>query len=146
MGHKQSVAEAATPLLESGETIEVATTAAVGKVSLKRQFVTAAAAAVLSAGLVQVTVLPKICPVVLTNRRLLVLDVSPMLSRPVSKLLAAMPRDELRATPPRRDGLLVLTYDLARVDGSPLVQLKFPLPSRKAGRMLAESLGVLQPT
>jgi hypothetical protein len=46
------IKKAATPLLQPGESIEVATVAAVGKVSAKRQIATAAITAIVTAGTV----------------------------------------------------------------------------------------------
>jgi hypothetical protein len=60
--------KAATPLLEPGEVIEVATVAAVGKVSAKRQIATVAVTAILTAGTVTAVAYTKKRPIVLTNR------------------------------------------------------------------------------
>ena len=141
MGLQDRIKKAATPLLEPGEAIEVATVAAVGKVSAKRQIATVAITAILTAGTVTaVTYSPK-RPVVLTNRRLLFLDANEVTGRPLEKLVGALPREGLRAQ--RQQGLLWLKYDLIDDTGAPVVRLSFPVPNRKAGHEMAAALGVL---
>lgn len=135
------VAKAAAPLLESGETLEVATVAAVGKVSLKRQIATAAVTAVLSAGMASVVTYARKLPVVLTNRRLLFLDANEITGRPQEKLVGSVPREGLRAQ--RQRAVLWLVYNLIDNTGAPVLRLSFPLPNRSAGHKIAESLGLL---
>jgi hypothetical protein len=135
------IIKAATPLLEQGETIEVATVAGVGTVSAKRQIATAAVTAVLSAGMVTAVTYAKKRPMVLTNRRLLFLEANELTGRPLEKLVAAVPREGLRAR--RGRALLWLVYDLIDTAGGGVLRLSFPLPNRKAGHQIAQSLGLL---
>ncbi len=91
------IKKAATPLLEPGEVIEVATVAAVGQVSIKRQVATAALTTILTLGTVTAVAYSKKRPIALTNRRLLFLDAKDLTGRPVSKLVGALNREGLRA-------------------------------------------------
>jgi len=135
------IKKAATPLLEPGEVIEVATVAAVGKVSTRRQIATVAVTAILSAGTVTaVTYSPK-RPVVLTNRRLLFLDANEITGRPLEKLVGVLNREGLRAQ--RQRALLWLKYDLIDSTGAPVVRLSFPVPNLSAGHQIAAALGLL---
>ena len=141
MALQDRIKKAATPLLEPGEVIEVATVAAVGKVSTRRQIATVAVTAILSAGTVTaVTYSPK-RPVVLTNRRLLFLDANEITGRPLEKLVGVLNREGLRAQ--RQRALLWLKYDLIDSTGAPVVRLSFPLPNRSAGHQIAAALGLL---
>ena len=135
------VAKAATPLLEPGETIETATVAAVGQVSLKRQIATAAITAALTAGMASAVPYAKKRPVALTNRRLLFLEANNLTGSPLSKLAGAVPREGLRAQ--RQRTLVWLAYNLIDNTGAPVLRLSFPLPNRKAGQQIAESLGLI---
>jgi hypothetical protein len=135
------IKKAATPLLEPGEVIEVATVAAVGKVSVKRQIATAAITAILTAGTVTAVAYSKKRPTVLTNRRLLFLDANELTGRPQEKLVGTIGREGLRAQ--RQRGLLWLKYDLIDNTGAAVVRLSFPVPARKAGNQIAQALGLL---
>ena len=141
MALQDKIKKAATPLLEPGEVIEVATVAAVGKVSARRQIATVAVAAILSAGTVTAVAYSPKRPVVLTDRRLLFLDANEITGRPLEKLVGALPREGLRAQ--RQRGLLWLKYDLIDNAGAPVVRLSFPVPNRSAGHQMAAALGVL---
>lgn len=141
MALQDKIKKAVTPLLEPGEVIEVATVAAVGKVSARRQFATVAVAAILSAGTVTVVAYSPKRPVVLTNRRLLFLDANEITGRPLEKLVGTLNREGLRAQ--RQRALLWLKYDLIDGTGAPVVRLSFPLPDRSAGHQIATALGLL---
>ena len=141
MGLPDRIAKAAAPLLEPGEVVEVATVAAVGQVSVKRQVATAAITALLTLGTVTAVTSAKKRPVALTNKRLLFLEASELTGRPQSKLVAWLSRDGLRAQ--RRRGLVWRKYDLIDSTGAPVVRLSFPLPNRKAGDQIANALGLL---
>ena len=141
MALQDKIKKAATPLLEPGEVIEVATVAAVGKVSARRQIATVAVAAILSAGTVTVVAYSPKRPVVLTNRRLLFLDANEITGRPLEKLVGTLNREGLRAQ--RQRALLWLKYDLIDGTGAPVVRLSFPLPNRSAGHQIATALGLL---
>lgn len=139
------VARAATSLLQPGETIEVATVAAVGKVPLKQQVATAAVTAavtgLLTGGVATAVFYVNKRPIVLTNRRLLILDANDFTGRPLTKLVGAVSREGLRAQHQR--SLLWLTYNLIDNSGRPVLRLRFPVPNRKAGHRIAESLGLM---
>jgi hypothetical protein len=135
------IKKAATPLLEPGEVIEVATVAAVGKVSAKRQIATAAITAIVTAGTVTAVAYAPKRPMVLTNRRLLFLDANDLTGRPQEKLVGELNREGLRAQ--RQRALLWLKYDLIDNSGAAVVRLSFPVPARKAGNQIASALGVL---
>ena len=135
------IKKAATPLLEPGELIEVATVAAVGKVSAKRQIATVAVTAILTAGTVTAVAYAQKRPMALTNRCLLFLDANELTGRPLEKLVGAIAREGLRAQ--RQRALLWRKYDLIDSTGAAVVRLSFPLPNRKAGDQIATALGVL---
>jgi hypothetical protein len=135
------IKKAATPLLQPGESIEVATVAAVGKVSAKRQIATAAITAIVTAGTVTAVAYAPKRPMVLTNRRLLFLDANELTGRPQEKLVGELNREGLRAQ--RQRALLWLKYDLIDNSGAAVVRLSFPVPARKAGNQIAGALGVL---
>ena len=80
-------------------------------------------------------------PVVLTNRRLFFLETNDLTGRPLSKLAGSIPREGLRAQ--RQRALLWLPYNLIDNTGAPVLRLSFPLPNRKPGQQIAESLGLL---
>ena len=141
MALRDRITKAATPLLEAGEVVEVATVAAVGQVSVKRQVATAAITAVLTLGTVTAVTTAKKRPIALTNRRLLFLEANDLTGRPQSKLVGALSRDGLRAQ--RQRALLWRKYDLIDNTGAPVVRLSFPLPNRKAGDHIATALGIL---
>ncbi len=110
MALQDRIKKAATPLLDPGEVIEIATVAAVGKVSTRRQIATVAVTAILSVGTVTAVVYSPKRPVVLTNRRLLFLDANEISGRPLEKLVGVLNREGLRAQ--RQRALLWLKYDL----------------------------------
>lgn len=135
------IKKAATPLLEPGEVIEVATVAAVGQVSIKRQVATAAVTAILTLGTVTAVAYSKKRPIALTNRRLLFLDANDLTGRPVSKLVGALNREGLRAQ--RQRALVWRKYDLIDSTGTAVVRISFPLPARQTGDQIAQALGLL---
>ena len=141
MALQDRIKKAATPLLGPGEVIEIATVAAVDKVSARRQIATVAVAAILSAGTVTAVAYSPKRPVVLTKRRLLFLDANEITGRPLEKLVGALSREGLRAQ--RQRGLLWLKYDLIDSTGAPVVRLSFPVPNRSAGHQIAAALGLL---
>jgi len=132
---------AASPFLMADEVVEVATVAAVGKVSATKKIAVATFAALLTSGILQVYLSAPRRPVVLTNRRLLLLDANEITGRPKSKLVAALPREGLRAE--QQHALLWRIYDLVDGRGVGLLRLSFPLPNRRAGDQIAETLCVL---
>jgi hypothetical protein len=144
MSKRDLIIKASSPYLEPGETVEIAAMAAVGQVSVGRQVATAAAVAVLSAGMFTATVRPARRALVLTNRRLLFFPSSQPFDRPQSKLLAALPREVLQAR--KRRSLINATYDLVDAAGSgKAIRLTFALPSRALGAQLAAALNAPAP-
>ncbi len=79
---------------------------------------------------------------VLTDRRLLFFEETPARGRPRRELAAELPRAELRAKPAR--SLLYKTYHVTTVDGSPVLRLSFPLPTRGDANLLARELGSVE--
>src|SRR5437868_12293328 len=138
MSVEGDVIKAAAPVLEPDETIEVATVAAVGTVSMARKVATAAVVAIATAGMATAHISAKKRPIVLTNRRLLFLDTQGIFEKPASKILWAAPRPELRAE--RKSSLVWRAYELTDRNGTPLVRLSFPLPNRRAGDRIGEAL------
>src|SRR6266540_3254121 len=80
--------------------------------------------------------------VVLADRRLLFFEETPARGRPRRELAAELPRAELRAKPAR--SLLYKTYHVTTVDGSPVLRLSFPLPTRGDANLLARELGSVE--
>jgi hypothetical protein len=102
---------------------------------------TAAAKAILSAGMFTATVRPVRRAFALTDRRLLFVDAEGLLHRPKSDLLGALPREVSHAI--RRRSLAVLTaqYDITDTEGSgQAIRLTFQMGSWKIGARLAEAL------
>ena len=145
MSKHDQIVKAAGPLLEPGETIEIAVMAEVGQVSMKKQVATAAAVTVLTAGLFTAIVHPARRALVLTDRRLLILSVNTVTDRPQSELVAGLPRKELRARArksPLNAAFGRSIYELTDAQGSGgVLRLTYRLPSRKLGAQLAAALG-----
>lgn len=139
MNYQDRVREAATGFLEPGETVEFGMMAQVGQVSLKKQVATAAAVAILTAGTATAFARPAPRVLVLTSRRLLFLDATSGLGRPMKKLLGALPREVLRAT--RRGSFINTSYDLTDTQGSgKAIRIKIPWWRRNLGAQLAAAL------
>lgn len=127
MGRAQEqVARVAEGVLEPGEIVEIATWAPFGRVSVKRQVLTAAAVSIVTAGLFTAYVTPKRVPVVLTTKRFLILGTKEGIvnDQPESKIVAQMPRSELRARPPRR-GVFNIKLYLTDPQGTPVSRMIF---------------------
>jgi hypothetical protein len=135
---QERVTAVATPLLETGERIEVASIASIGHVSVKRRLATAAVAGVLSGGTLMVAVQPKKFYLALTDRRLLLFE--PGLSgRPSKKPAAILPRRLLRAGETKR-GLMTVTF-LVSIEGEENgLKFVFPLVTRNDAPLVAAAL------
>jgi Aldehyde dehydrogenase family len=106
--------------------------------SAARQAATMVGSVVLSGGMAGAVTIANRCYLVLTDRRLLFFETTPRAGRPRRELAAELPRAELRARPAR--SLVYRTYHLTTVDGSPVLRLSFPLPTRRDGEQLAREL------
>jgi hypothetical protein len=139
----QRVMDVVTPLLEGDERVALASFAAVhsesAAASATRQAATMVGSVVLSGGMAGAFTIAKRFYLVLTDRRLLFFETTPRAGRPRRELAAELPRAGLRATPAR--SLVYRTYHLTAVDGSPVLRLSFPLPTRRDGEQLARELG-----
>ena len=134
------IAMAAESLLNPGETLEVATMCTFGNVSVvRKELATALLMAVATGGLLTVYTTPKMIHLVLTSRRLLVLD-QDWAGNPRSAVTLELPRGDVRATPVKV-GVFWLAYALTDKDGTAFARMSFALPNRSAGRHLAIALG-----
>jgi hypothetical protein len=142
----ERVIDVVTPLLQRDERVVLASLAAVHTESVAastgRQAATMVGSVLLSGGMAGAFTIAKRLYLVLTDRRLLFFETTPRAGRPQRELAAELPRAELRATPAR--SLLYKTYRLTAVDGSPVLRLSFPLPTRRDGEQLARELGSVQ--
>ena len=146
MSLRDRIVRAATPFLEEGETIEVATVAAIGKETVTRQAARSAAVAlavaVVTAGTLTSVFTPgRKLPVVLTNRRLLLLDADQLFGFIKKKVLGAIAREGLSAR--QLHSPLWRAYELVDNTGAGVLRLSFSLPNRKAGDQIADALGVI---
>ena len=127
MGRAQEqVARTAESVLEPGEIVEIATWAPFGRVSIKRQVLTAAAVSIVTAGLFTAYVTPKRVPVVLTTKRFLILGQKEGIvnDQPEGKIVAEMPRSDLRARSPKR-GVFNIKLFLTDPQGTPVSRMIF---------------------
>jgi hypothetical protein len=129
--------ELVTPMLRQGERVELACTPNVGSVSIKRQVATAAIVGLVTLGHLAVAVRPKTRYVVLTDQRLLFLDME-LSGRPSLPLVAELPRHELTSS--RFKSALKATF-LISIEGDPKsLKMEFPFPGRHDARQLADAL------
>lgn len=141
MSKQDRIVKAVGPLLEAGENVELAGIVYVGNVSAKRQLATAAATAILTAGMLTATVRPVRRAFALTDRRLLFVDAEGVLHRPKRELLGALPREMVRATRRRSIAVLTAQYDITDREGSgQSIRLTFQMGSWKIGARLAVAL------
>lgn len=137
------IEKAAEPVLEEGESIEVGTVGTITRASAKRRVATSAAVAaattIATGGMVTAWTHAAKVPIVLTNKRLIVLGQGGFTGRAKSEVVAQVPRAGLHAKPAR--SLLWLSFDLFGPDGNQFGRMSFPLPNRAAGRQIASSLG-----
>ena len=142
MGKKEQIAAATAPLMEPGEQVEATAMAVVGKWNVGKSAALAAVTAVATLGVLSVYTVPKQQPIVLTNKRFLILGIKQdlMVETPDSKIVAEIPRSELRALPARRVALY-RAVDVTDVAGNKLTRLKFGLFDGPAAQKFAQGLG-----
>jgi len=83
---------------------------------------------------------PKKVPIVLTTKRLLILGTKGVFEQADSKIVAEIPRADLRAKPPRRP-FLWTKVDLTDPQGTPVARMQFPVPARGDAKLIAAALG-----
>ncbi|MFD1272938.1 hypothetical protein ACFQ51_17615 [Streptomyces kaempferi] len=128
-------------MLLQGEQVELATLAAVGTVSVRRQALTAAVVGVLSAGTVIATVRPRPLYIALTDQRLLFFDGNNG-GKP-GKLLMNLPRPyvSVGATKKGLFGLTLITQ-LSVVEQEQALKVTFPVQHRADGHQFVSLLPV----
>jgi hypothetical protein len=125
------------PVLRQGEQVEQTCAARVGSVSAKRQVATAAIGAIATAGLVRVTVHAAPRYLVLTNQRLLIINMLRS-GQPSGPLVAQLPRGTVTAS--RLRSRLAVSFTL-EIEGNPKpLKLAFGQPARKDARALQTAL------
>ena len=139
---EEQAARAAEAVLEPGEIVEIAIWAPFGRVSIKRQVLTAAAVSVATAGLFTAYVSPKRVPIIVTTKRFLILGSKEGLvsDQAEGKVVAEMPRSELRAKLPRRRVLNVL-LELTDPQGTPAGRMIFTHFNKRDADRIAAALG-----
>lgn len=146
---KAAIRQAAAPLLEVGETIEVEASAAVGEVSFAKKMAQALVVGILTLGFVTAYSKPRVLFMVLTDRRLIFLEPSAMAGKPTSKVAAEIPRAALTtisSKPKRVLGITpTLVVDLGIAGAAKGLRLQFGTPVRAEGARIAEALAVHQP-
>ncbi|GGM33174.1 hypothetical protein GCM10011608_17080 [Micromonospora sonchi] len=135
---RQRLIDTASPLLQEGERVEVASVAIVGSVSTKNQVVSGVATAVLSGGLFTAFSVALKQYVLLTDRRLLFFEMNQLTGRPTQNVLGELPRSVLRASDVhgRLTRVVVLTADGEATN----LKLRFPWPARHDAEALAAAL------
>ncbi|WP_330458719.1 hypothetical protein OIB37_18590 [Streptomyces sp. NBC_00820] len=129
--------ETASPLLLGGEQVELTGMANVGSVSAKRQVLTTALVAAVSAGTVIATVQPRPMYWVLTDQRLLFFDGKTATGKP-GKLLVNIPRQIITASPLSRALLGLGLKTMLTVEGQEkALKVVFPPAAKAAGRDFA---------
>lgn len=131
-------ATAARPILEVGETIEVAAVCRLGYIA--PAFLGALAMTLLPPAFVPGHVSAD-TPIVLTTKRLLLLGTTGWLTtRPDSRIVRQFSRENLRALPPGRV-FFWTTVDLTDPSGGQVAHLSFKLPWRSDAIDIAKALG-----
>jgi hypothetical protein len=138
----EQAARAAEGVLEPGEIVEIATWAPFGRVSIKRQVLTAAAVSIATAGMFTAYVTPKRVPIIITTKRFLILGTKEGIinDQADSKIAAEVPRSEMRATLPRR-GVLNIKLMLTDTQGAPFGRLIFTHFNMADAMRIATALG-----
>jgi hypothetical protein len=134
------VNEVIASLLRDGEQVEVASLASVGSVSLGRKLAVAAAAGVLSGGMLIVNTRPARWYVVLTNQRLLFLEPSWFSGRPTAKVTGQVPRAAIAGMSTPKRGV-TMVFDVLISGQDKALRLSFPRPHRDDGDKVAAALG-----
>jgi hypothetical protein len=142
MSKREDAARAAEGVLEPGEIVEVASFATIGGPQTGKTLAVAAVSAIATAGLVSVLTSPKLMPIVLTSKRLLVLGYKGIVvEQPDSKIVAQLLRSEIRAKPARRV-MLYRRLDVTDVEGWPVARMNFSLFDHGDARRISDGLGL----
>ena len=137
----EKVARAAEPLMETGEVVEVAGMAVLGKFNVGKSVALGIATGIATLGMVSVMTTPKPQPVVLTTKRMLVLGIKVgIIDQPDSKIVTEIPREQLRAKPARRV-MLYQAVDLTDPQGNKVTRMKFSLFDGADAKKFAQVLG-----
>lgn len=124
-----------------GEVVEATGMAVLGKFDVGKSAALAAVTAVATLGMVSVFTVPKPQPVVLTTRRLLVLGIkSGIVDSAESRVVAELPRSELRAMPSKRV-MLYHAVDLTDAQGNKVTRMKFSMMDGGDAKKFAQGLG-----
>ncbi len=129
--------EVVSPLLESGEQVQVMAAAGVGTVTVKRQLATAVAVGVATGGFLTAVPAPRQMYIAVTDRRILFFD---GMGKP-GKQMMDLSRQYTRVSPPKKATLgLAMRIEL-EVEGSDKgVQITFPHVAKADGRAFAAAL------
>jgi|SRR5215467_3054032 len=127
--------KAVTPPIAPDEQVELVEVAQIGKVSVKKQAAVAAVVGVVTAGHLIVAVKPRGYFLVLTDRRLVVID---NMRGIVGKMAASLPRDKINGGP-LRGHMLTLSMEVT-VDGAPY-RFSWGRMQGKMARRVAAALG-----
>ena len=139
---KQKLAkEVVAGLLRDGESVVHVGAAGVGQVSVKRQTAVAATSAVLSAGMLTVVVRPKGFYLVVTEQRLLLLELTPGLGHPMLPVDAAPIEVALPLRMRRAKGGAMARWDLLDNTERALCTINIPWAThRRSGSALQAAL------
>lgn len=140
MSKNDQIRQAAEPLTQPGEVIEVVGEAVLGKFNVGKSVALGIATGIATMGLVSVMTSPVAQPIVVTTKRFIVLEIKKgIVDRPDSKIRLEIPRSEIRALPAK----LGLTYsvDLTDVEGKKLTRMKFPFWRGGMAKSFAQALG-----
>jgi hypothetical protein len=136
---KQRVVDVATPFLQGGERVEVASQVMVGTAPVKTMAAVAVATAVVSGGTMTALFVTRKQFIVLTDRRLLFFQMNQATARPMPKLLGELPRAALSVGEVQK-GILTRAFILTVAGQKRAVKLRFPLPLRHDADSIADSL------
>jgi hypothetical protein len=124
-----------------GERVVAASYANIGNVSLGKQFAQAAATAVLTAGLLSARTKPRPSYLVVTDRRLLILDASAFTGGPTKTVNFAIPFEHIGGiTEPKRGVATIVHLMIEGRDKA--LRLQFPRPAREDGDKVLQALPV----
>jgi hypothetical protein len=136
--HTSRLTQAAAPHLRQGEVVEIGAFTTVGSVSVKRQFLTAAAIGVASGGMLVGTVRPAKRYLAVTSDRLLFFNGEGTFGRP-GKLLFNLPREAVAVI---KSGRHLLSYRIELVISGQEkgLRINFPMTARVTMEKIAASL------
>lgn len=142
MGKKEEIAAAVAPLLAPDEHVQATAMGVVGKWNVGKSVALAAVTAVATLGMLSVMTVPKQQPLVLTNKRFLILGIKQdlLVEHPDSTIVAEISKSELRAHAAKRVALYH-AVDVTDVQGNKLSRLKFGFFDGAAAKAFAQGLG-----